>query len=80
MSGDGWPFDEDGGEPRQVVGRMANLMIPIGLPTGEVKILVTLPEKDARAIVNTGGDLADEMGPLFVLIKNSLDVFLRMEG
>lgn len=75
-----WPYDDGSEEAPAVVGRTANLMVPIGLPGHVVNIHMIMPEADARAIVNSDPELASSLGPLYELIKDSLTEFLAKEG
>lgn len=76
------PGDHNNDDVPPVVGRVANILIPVTLlDTGRtIKILTTMPEADARALVNMNGDQARSMGPFFEAIKEHLTEFIRQEG
>ena len=62
-------------------GRTVNLMVPVGLPNGgTARMLMTMPEADARAVVNAPDDWAADLGPMFVMIKESITEFLFQNG
>ncbi len=61
-------------------GRTVNLVVPVELPGHPVSIRLAMSEADARAVANTSDHMAGELGPLFVLVKESLTEFLFQEG
>jgi hypothetical protein len=62
-------------------GRIANMILPISIPgRHQAKIHMRMTETDARALANMSDDLAHEMGPVFELIKSSLNEFIVKEG
>jgi hypothetical protein len=78
-----FPMGENPEDPDTVVlGRMANIMIPFTLlDTGRVvRVLLSMPEADARAIVNMHPDQAKSMGMFFEVLKDHMTEFIRQEG
>lgn len=79
----GFPLSEDPDDPdTRVTGRIANVLIPYTLlDTGKtIKVLVSMPEADARALINMHPDQARSMGPFFEAIKEYMTEFIRQEG
>lgn len=61
---------------------MIRINIPVAVPTSVEPIMLrmAITEREARAIANTGPEINDLMGSLFVTLKDGLSEFLRQEG
>jgi hypothetical protein len=81
-----WPIDHSdipnpGRDHAIMGGRVVNMILPISVPgRHQVRIHMSMPETDARALVNMSDELAHEMGPVFELIRSSIRNFIEEEG
>lgn len=79
-TGGSWPFEP--GETSGPGDQMIRINIPVAVPTSVEPIMLrmAITEREARAIANTGPEINDLMGSLFVTLKDGLSEFLRQEG
>lgn len=68
--------------PRKPGERLVRINIPLSVLTSAepVMLRMAITEREARAIVNTGPEIDNLMGTLWVTLKDGLREFLRQEG